>query len=92
MEDGSVIAVPLPGHSIGHTGYIIKSKDRRYIFSGDATFNDITLKAGIPFVILNDAESEHSVRTLWKFAQSSDVVVLCSHDPQVANKLESISS
>jgi len=92
VEDGSIIAVPMPGHSIGHTAYIIKSKERRYIFSGDTTFNGNTLQARIPFVILNNAESEESVRKLWKYAQSSNVVVLCSHDPQISTKLESITS
>jgi N-acyl homoserine lactone hydrolase len=92
VEDGSIIAVPLPGHSIGHTAYIITSKERRYIFSGDTTFNGNTLRAGIPFVILNNAESEESVCKLWKYAQSSNVVVLCSHDPQVATILETITS
>jgi N-acyl homoserine lactone hydrolase len=90
--DASIVAVPMPGHSIGHTAYIVKSENYRYIFSGDTTFNGQTLDAGIPTVILNNADAKESVRKLREYAQSSDVVVLCSHDPQVLKILESKSS
>jgi N-acyl homoserine lactone hydrolase len=91
LSDGSIIAVPMPGHSSGHTAYIVKSKERRFIFSGDTTFTRTTMIDGIPFVILNNAESEASVDRLRKYSQSSDVVVLCSHDPQAAKTLETIT-
>jgi N-acyl homoserine lactone hydrolase len=87
--DGSIVAVPMPGHSIGHTAYIVKSGNCRYIFSGDTTFNTQTLNADIPTVILNNADARESVRKLREYAQSSDVVVLCSHDPHVTKILES---
>jgi N-acyl homoserine lactone hydrolase len=92
LADGSIVAVPLPGHSIGHTGYIIKSDDYEYVFSGDTTFNGNTLKAGIPFTVLNNAACDESVRKVWNYARSSNVVVLCSHDPQIPKILDSISS
>jgi N-acyl homoserine lactone hydrolase len=79
--DGSIVAIPMPGHSIGHTAYIVKSENYRYIFSGDTTLNDHTLQAGIPTVILNNTDAMESVRKLREFARSPDVVVLCSHDP-----------
>jgi N-acyl homoserine lactone hydrolase len=90
--DASILAVPTPGHSIGHTAYIVKSKNYRYVFSGDATFNGQTLHAGIPTVILNSADAKESVRKLREYAQSSDVVVLCSHDPHATRILESKQS
>jgi N-acyl homoserine lactone hydrolase len=88
-EDASFIAVPAPGHSRGHTAYILKSENYRYLFSGDTTFNSQTLNAGIPTVILNNSDAKESVRKLRDYAQSSDVVLLCSHDPQVPKILES---
>jgi N-acyl homoserine lactone hydrolase len=87
--DGSIVAVPMPGHSIGHTAYIVKSENRRYVFSGDATINGQTLSAGIPCVILDNDDAQESVRKLREYARSPDVVVLCSHDPQVMKILES---
>jgi glyoxylase-like metal-dependent hydrolase (beta-lactamase superfamily II) len=90
--DGSIVAVPMPGHSIGHTAYIVKSENCRYIFSGDTTFNSQTLNAGIPTVILNNADARESVRKLREYALSPDVVVLCSHDPQAIQILVSKES
>jgi glyoxylase-like metal-dependent hydrolase (beta-lactamase superfamily II) len=83
LADGSLLAVPLPGHADGHTGYIVKADGRRYVFSGDATFDRQTLRDGIPFVVLDNAEAQESVGRLKAYAQSPDVVVLCSHDPHV---------
>ncbi|MCP3945171.1 MAG: N-acyl homoserine lactonase family protein [Desulfobacteraceae bacterium] len=87
LEDGSIIAVPLPGHSIGHTGYIVKTKTHRYLFSGDATYDGATLQDAVPFVILDNAQAKQSVKKLRKYAQSSDVLVLCSHDPNVVQNI-----
>ncbi len=89
LANGSIVAVSLPGHSAGHTGYIIEIDDCRYVFSGDTTYNKRALQKGVPFVILNSAEAEESVGKLRKYAQSSDVVVLCSHDPYVPKILKS---
>jgi N-acyl homoserine lactone hydrolase len=89
FADGSLIAVPLPGHSVGHTGYIVKAGSHRYVFSSDATYNESTLQDGIPFVILNTAEAEESVSKLRAYSRSSEVVVLCSHDPDVPKILQS---
>jgi N-acyl homoserine lactone hydrolase len=89
LADGSLVAVPLSGHSAGHTGYIVKTENNRYVFSGDTTYNKRTLQDGIPFVILNNPEAEESVGRLREYARSSDVVVLCSHDPDVPKILKS---
>lgn len=83
LPDGSLVAVPMPGHSAGHTAYILKTNLRRFVFSGDATYNHDTMQKGIPFVILNNPEAEESVHKLKDYASSPDVVVLCSHDPDV---------
>jgi glyoxylase-like metal-dependent hydrolase (beta-lactamase superfamily II) len=89
-RDGSIVAVPLPGHSVGHTAYIVKSGRHRYVFSSDAAYNERTIQDGIPFVILNNAEAEESVKKIREYSGSSDVVVLCSHDPEAPRILESI--
>lgn len=36
--DGSIKAIPLPGHSVGHTGYLIHLADKTVLFAGDAAF------------------------------------------------------
>lgn len=89
-EDKSIIAVDLPGHSIGHTAYIIKTENHRYVCSGDATFDESTLQDGIPFVIFNSKAAEDSVGKLLNYTRSSDVALLCSHDPNAPNILKTI--
>lgn len=91
LAGGSMVAVPLPGHAVGHTGYIVKTESHRYVFSGDATYNASTLQNGVPFVILNNADAQASVSKLRQYTQSPDVVVLCSHDRDAPKKLESKS-
>ncbi len=86
-DDGSIVAMPLPGHAIGHTAYIIMSNNNRYICSGDATFNKTTLQDGIPFVIFNSKTAEDSVSKLQDYTLSPDVAVLCSHDPSAPDIL-----
>jgi len=83
FPDGSLVAVPAPGHSMGHSAYILQSGSQRFVFSGDATYNQYTMETGVPFVILNNHEAEETVEKLHTYAQSPDVVVLCSHDPDV---------
>jgi glyoxylase-like metal-dependent hydrolase (beta-lactamase superfamily II) len=83
LADGSIVAVPMPGHSVGHTAYIVKTGDKCYIFPGDTTHSETTLQDGIPFAILNNADAEESVQKLREYARMPDVVVLCSHDPNV---------
>lgn len=36
--DGTIVAVPLRGHTPGHTGYFINAKDKRYLYVGDAAW------------------------------------------------------
>jgi N-acyl homoserine lactone hydrolase len=86
-SDASIVAIPLPGHSIGHTGYIVKSEKYRYVFSGDTTFNAQSLSAGLPTVLLENNAAKESVLKLRDYAQSPDVMVCYSHNPQVSNLL-----
>jgi glyoxylase-like metal-dependent hydrolase (beta-lactamase superfamily II) len=36
--DQSIKAIPLPGHSVGHTGYLIRLAEKTLLFAGDAAF------------------------------------------------------
>ncbi|MFT3711071.1 MAG: MBL fold metallo-hydrolase [Archangium sp.] len=37
--DGAIVAVPLPGHTPGHTAFLVRGQnDTTYLFSGDATW------------------------------------------------------
>lgn len=36
--DGSVVAVPMPGHTPGSTGFLVRGRGATYLFSGDTTW------------------------------------------------------
>lgn len=36
--DGSIVAVPIPGHTPGSTAFLVRGKERTYLFTGDATW------------------------------------------------------
>ncbi|MEM8532618.1 MAG: N-acyl homoserine lactonase family protein [Chloroflexota bacterium] len=87
-EDGSIVAIPTPGHSIGHTSYVVYSEDTRYVLSGDVTYNIATLLDSIPNIVLNNAAANDSVAKLRRYALAIPTVVLTSHDPDVPRILE----
>ncbi|MBB0244212.1 MBL fold metallo-hydrolase [Streptomyces alkaliphilus] len=57
-----VTTVPLPGHTTGHTGYLISSGDTRVLAFGDVMHSTIQL-AHPDWHVLFDADAEQAVRT-----------------------------
>lgn len=85
--DGSVEAISLPGHSIGHTGYRFRLPDgRRVFFLGDAIFNVGHLKdRGLGMMPKlfgrHRSDVEFTVEELQRYAKMyPDEVFICSHD------------
>lgn len=85
--DGSVEAVPLRGHSVGHAGYRVKLGDRTVFFVGDAVYNvkQITENAGFgPF----GKSSAYSLPMAYSTTESlrawhrehPDAILASSHD------------
>ena len=79
-EDGSIVVVPTPGHSIGHQSVIVKGKDHNYFIAGDLTYNIDTLKQEIPDVVLLNKESKATVKNAHNYAKSNACIFLSSHD------------
>lgn len=85
--DGSIHAIPLPGHSRGHTGYLIHLADRDIFFAGDAGFEVSHLTGqdllGIfPRAAAEDREMAKQTLTQiqnWH-GRNPDVTLLTSHD------------
>lgn len=85
--DGSVIAVPLPGHMRGHTGFLFTQFDRPLLYAGDAGWLARAVRETRPpgppaRWILDDpkADAETAAR-LNAFAEAGGCIVLC-HDPE----------
>jgi N-acyl homoserine lactone hydrolase len=89
LGDGSIVAVPLPGHTPGSTGYFVNSgTGRRWLFAGDAswTMEGIrrpALKNPLLRAIV-DEDEEATARTLGLLHALSkdrpDIVIVPSHD------------
>jgi glyoxylase-like metal-dependent hydrolase (beta-lactamase superfamily II) len=90
-DDGKFFAIDLPGHSPGHTGYILETDGARLLFAGDACESLASLDSPVAYAA-DDLEAY--LETVEKLRQwrSSDpgLVVLPSHDPDVAKILENL--
>jgi len=85
--DGSVHAIPLPGHSPGHTGFMVHLEDRDIFFVGDAGFEVSHLTGEHELGVFPKAAADD--RTLakqtlaqiqdWQ-ARHPDVQLLTAHD------------
>lgn len=86
--DGSIEAVPLPGHTPGHLGYRLKMTDGRTVFAlGDAAFCEvqITERRDLGFMPRTVASGKevvkttlHSLRKWWD--RNPETVLFASHD------------
>jgi len=86
--DGTVFAVPTPGHMIGHMSVVVRTPEVSYLLTGDATYDEELLKQRIV-----DGLSENiglSLNTLDRiaaFARSEPTVLLPAHDPLAEQQL-----
>jgi glyoxylase-like metal-dependent hydrolase (beta-lactamase superfamily II) len=92
--DGNVVAVDTPGHVPGHMSLVVYSDDggsergTTYFLPGDATYGVDLLDKEEPDGINDDPQSAlRSLRLIKQFARDTDLVVLPSHDPDVARLL-----
>lgn len=87
-EDGTVVAVPTPGHVVGHISMVVKERDAEsntttYFLPGDATYDLKLLEMEEPDGINNDPVTAFkSLQLIKEFARQQDVVILPSHDPE----------
>jgi glyoxylase-like metal-dependent hydrolase (beta-lactamase superfamily II) len=85
--DGEVLAVPLPGHMKGHTGYLFARQSPPLLYAGDADWLAQAIREhrspGAPARwILDDEDAARSTATrLNAFADAGGRIVLC-HDPE----------
>ena len=87
--DGSVVAVPLPGHTPGSVGYLVRGDDgKNWLFVGDATWtvDGVTRPAhkNALVALLFDGNLEATAQTLARLhavqVQRPEVTVVPAHD------------
>jgi N-acyl homoserine lactone hydrolase len=87
-SDGSVFAVPTPGHMPGHLSLVVRSAEVTFFLAGDATYDEQLLKQRI--VDGASADLRVSLDTLDRiaaFARSEPTVLLPAHDPLAEHRL-----
>lgn len=92
LGDGSLVAVHLPGHCVGHWGLLIKDGDGRNTFMiGDAAWSSAAVRDNAPPPRLTTAllghtrtyrQTLHDLHTL--AGRNSDVLIAPSHCPEIA--------
>ena len=86
-SDGSVIALPTPGHSPGHTSYLVRRPDGDVLLAGDVTYDLPALESQREQGFIANVERHHdSLRRVLALVRSG-VAYLPSHDPSAAARL-----
>ncbi len=99
FADGSVVLVPLPGHTDGSTGMFVNLRSgKRFLFTGDLTWaiEGLELPAERPWLArrLVDYDEEGVRRSIVKVHQlmrkHPDLVVVPAHDRRVHDRIASL--
>ncbi len=101
FNDGSVVLVPLPGHTDGSTGVFVNLRSgKRFLFTGDLTWSleGFQLPAERPWLArrLVDADDDQVRRSIVKVHQLMqtypDLVVVPAHDRRVHDRLPTLTN
>ncbi len=93
--DGSLILVPLPGHTAGQMGLIVNSTAGRFFFIGDSgwvseNYQDLTPPSRLASLILHDKKQFfETLRKIHEFhLQNPEVIIVPSHCPRTWEKIK----
>lgn len=80
--DGSVLALPTPGHSVGHTSFLVRRPEGDVLLAGDVTYDLPALEAQRDQGFIADVEQHHTTLRRVLSLVESGVAYLPSHDPE----------
>lgn len=88
-DDGRIVAVPTPGHTVGHVSVIcVDDQGRHVMLAGDATDTAEQLHARRPGAVdPKPAVSVQTMETILAHAAEHPTVYLPSHDPESVARL-----
>jgi N-acyl homoserine lactone hydrolase len=86
-SDGSVFAVPTPGHMPGHISVVVRSPEVTHFLAGDATYDEQLLKERIADGLGEVRSSLDTLDRIAAFARSEPTVLLPAHDPLAEHRL-----
>jgi N-acyl homoserine lactone hydrolase len=84
---GSVLGLPTPGHSPGHTSFLVRRDEGDVLLAGDVTYDLPALRDQRDQGFIGDVDKHHdTLRRVLSLVQSG-VAYLPSHDPESPNRL-----
>ena len=86
-RDGSVVALPTPGHSVGHTSFLVRRAGGDVLLAGDVTYDLPALEAQRDQGFIADVEQHHVTLRRVLSLVDSGVAYLPSHDPESPARL-----
>ena len=93
LGDPDLRLVPLPGHTPGHVGVLVRSGARYWLAAGDATFDSEETAAGDVAGVSQDvAEARASQDRIRQQLEGHDTVLLPAHDLGAFARLEASST
>jgi glyoxylase-like metal-dependent hydrolase (beta-lactamase superfamily II) len=86
--DGRVVAVPAPGHTVGHLAVIVDQGDHHVLLGGDSAYDQAQLLDRHPDGVSPKASvARATMDTILAHARRHPTVYLPSHDPGSADRL-----
>ncbi|HEX5927474.1 MAG TPA: N-acyl homoserine lactonase family protein [Baekduia sp.] len=86
--DGRIVAVPTPGHTLGHIAILIVQPDHHVLLGGDTAYDQQQLQdLHVDGVSPKDDIAIATMKTILAHAETTPTVYLPSHDPQSVRRL-----
>lgn len=85
--DGSIVALPTPGHSPGHTSFLVRTDRGAVLLAGDVTYDLPGLEAQRDQGFIADVDKHHDTLRRVLTLVRSGVAYLPSHDPESIARL-----
>ena len=85
--DGSIVALPTPGHSPGHTSYLVRRDRGAVLIAGDVTYDLPALKAQRDQGFIAVVDKHHDTLRRVLSLVENGVAYLPSHDPESITRL-----
>jgi len=87
-EAGDVILVPVPGHTPGQIGVLVRDRDHTVLLAGDSSYTEDLLLRGKVDGVGPDEEAERLTHErIRAYASANPTVYLVAHDPETAARL-----
>ena len=85
--DGSIVALPTPGHSPGHTSFLVRREHGDVLIAGDVTYDLPGLQTQRDQGFLADVDKHHDTLRRVASLVETGVAYCPSHDPESPDRL-----